>query len=107
MITKEQLNKKINEEIKAYDERLLTLDKQELIENAYNIAKTHEFYNFISASTECEADSSCIKELCSAVDEETEILASLCEFEMDYDEPMWCRWDDIEVVIRDSVDANR
>lgn len=103
MITKEQLNKKVNEEIKAYDEHLLTLEKEELIEKAYNIAKTHEFYNFISGCIDNEEESSCIKQLCSAADEETKILASLCEFEMDYDEPMWCRWDDIKVVIEDSV----
>lgn len=107
MITKEQLNKKINEEIKAYDEHLLEFEKEELIENAYNIAETHEFYNFISGCIDNEDDSSCIKELCSAVDEETEILASLCEFEMNYDEPMWGNWYDIEVVIRDFTNENK
>lgn len=107
MITKEQLNKKVNEEIKAYDEHLLDFEKEELIENAYNIAETHEFYNFISAYTEDEIDSPCIEGLCSVVNKETEILASLCKFEMDYDDPMWGNWYDIEVVIKDFVNENK
>lgn len=105
MRTVEEFTKIVEEENKKHNEELLSLSPATLIDNAWNIAKWQAIYDYIEG-----------KVIPYLEDEEDMFegfltlkinhpIASIYEYEFNYDEPQWTNWDNLDDVVREMFKA--
>lgn len=105
MRTVEEFIAIVEEENKKHNEELLKLSPATLIDNAWNIAKWQAIYDYIEG-----------KVIPYLEDEEDMFegfltpkinhpIASIYEYEFNYDEPQWTNWDNLDDVVREMFKA--
>lgn len=101
MRTVEEFAKIVKEENDKHNEELLNLSPATLINRAWEIAKWQAINDYIEG-----------KVIPYLEDEEEEFadfltleidepIAEIYEYELNYDEPMWMTWDDLDDVVRE------
>ena len=99
MRTVEEFIAIVEEENKKYNEDLLNKSQKALIERAWEIAKWQAIYDYMEERV-----------LPSLEDEEEEFenfltleinnpIAAIYEYELNYDEPQWTNWDNMDDVV--------
>lgn len=105
MRTVEEFAKIVKEENREYNERLLNMSPATLINRAWEIAKWQAIYDYMEG-----------KVIPYLEDEENEFeefltlevdnpIAAIYDFELDYDEPQWTTWDNLDDVVREMFGA--
>ena len=101
MRTVEEFAKIVKEENREYNERLLNMSPATLINRAWEIAKWQAIYDYMEG-----------KVIPSLEDGENEFeefltleidkpISAVYDFELNYNEPQWVNWDDLDDVVRD------
>ena len=99
MRTVEEFTKIVEEENKKHNEELLNLSPATLIARAWEIAKWQAIYDYMEGKV--------IPYLKDGENEFEEFLtlevdnpiAAIYDFELDYDEPQWTNWDNMDDVV--------
>lgn len=92
MRTVEEFTKIVEEENKKYNEDLLNLNPATLIDRAWEIAKWQAIYEYMKGKVV-----PCFEFLTLEIDEP---IYTIYDFELNYDEPMWTTWDNLDDVVR-------
>ena len=101
MRTVREFTKIVREENREHSERLLNMSPVTLIERAWEIAKWQAIYEYMEGKV--------IPYLEDGDDEFEEFLmleidkpiSAVYDFELNYNEPQWVNWDDLDDVVRD------
>ena len=104
MRTVDEFTKIVEEENDKHNEELLSLNPATLIDHAWEIAKWQAIYEYMEG-----------KVIPSLENEEEEFedfltleiddpISTIYDFELDYEEPMWTTWDNLNDVVRDMFD---
>ncbi len=99
MRTVEEFAKIVKEENREYNERLLNMSPATLIDRAWEIAKWQAIYDYMEGKVipylETEEDG--FEEFLTI--EINDPIASIYEYELNYDEPQWTNWDNMDDVV--------
>ena len=99
MRTVEEFTKIVREENREYNEKLLSMSPAKLIDCAWEIAKWQSIYDYIEDRVIPyleEGESGFEEFLTLEVDNP---IAAIYDFELDYDEPQWTNWDNMDDVV--------
>ena len=99
MRTVEEFTKIVKEENQKHNEELLNMNPATLIDRAWEIAKWQAIYEYMEG-----------KVIPSLENEEEEFedfltleiddpISTIYDFELDYEEPMWTTWDNLDDVV--------
>ena len=96
MRTIEEFTKIVKEENKKHNEELLNLSPATLIARAWEIAKWQAIYDYIEGKVipYLEDGEEMFEEFLT-LEIDCPIM-TMYEFELDYDEPMWTTWDNLD-----------
>ena len=101
MRTVEEFAKIVKEENREYSEKLLSMSPVALIERAFEIAKWQAIYDYMEGKVipylETEEDEF-EGFLTLEIDKP---ISAVYDFELNYNEPQWVNWDDLDDVVRD------
>ena len=99
MRTVEEFAKIVKEENREYNERLLNMSPVMLIARAWEIAKWQAIYDYIEGKVipYLEDGEEMFEEFLTL--EINNPIATIYDFELDYDEPMWTTWDNLDDVV--------
>ena len=99
MRTVEEFAKIVKEENREYNERLLNMSPATLIDRAWEIAKRQSIYDYMEEKVipyleegEDEFEGFLTLEI-------NDPIASIYEYELNYDEPQWTNWDNLDDVV--------
>ena len=99
MRTVEEFTKIVEEENKKHNEELLNLSPATLIARAWEIAEWQAIYDYMEDRVvpylENEEDG--FEEFLTL--EINDPIAAIYDFELNYDEPMWTTWDNLDDVV--------
>ena len=99
MRTVEEFTKIVEEENKKHNEELLNLSPATLIARAWEIAKWQAIYDYIEGKVipYLEDGEEIFEEFLTL--EINNPIATIYEFELDYDGPMWTTWDNLDDMV--------
>lgn len=99
MRTVEEFAKIVREENQKHNEELLKLDPATLIDRAWEIAKWQAIYEYMEGKVipYLEAGENEFEEFLTL--EINDPIASIYEYELNYDEPQWTTWDNLDDVV--------
>ena len=105
MRTVEEFAKIVREENQKYNEDLLNLSPATLIARAWEIAKWQAIYDYIEGKVipYLEDGEEMFEEFLTL--EVDNPIAAIYDFELDYDEPQWTTWDNLDDVVREMFRA--
>ena len=101
MRTVEEFAKIVKEENREYNERLLNMSPEMLIDRAWDIAKWQAIYDYMEGKVIPyleEGENGFDEFLTLEIDEP---ISEIYDFEFDYDEAMWTTWDSLDDVVRE------
>lgn len=101
MRTVEEFAKIVKEENNKHNEELLNLSPATLIDRAWEIAKWQSIYDYIEGKVipYLEDEEDMFEEFLTL--EINHPIASIYEYEFNYDEPQWMNWDNLDDVVRE------
>ena len=99
MRTIEEFTKIVKEENDKHNEELLSLNPATLIGHAWEIAKWQAIYDYIEGKVipYLEDGEEMFEEFLTL--EIDNPIAAIYDFELDYDEPQWTNWDNMDDVV--------
>lgn len=99
MRTIEEFTEIVKEENREYNERLLNMSPVMLIARAWEIAKWQAIYDYIEGKVipYLEDGEEMFEEFLTL--EINNPIATIYDFELDYDEPMWTIWDNLDDMV--------
>ena len=99
MRTIEEFTKIVKEENQKHNEELLNLSPATLIARAWEIARWQAIYDYIEGKVipYLEDGEEMFEEFLTL--EINNPIATIYDFELDYDEPMWTTWDSLDNVV--------
>ena len=99
MRTVEEFTKIVKEENEKHNEELLNLSPATLIARAWEIAKWQAIYDYIEGKVipYLEDGEEMFEEFLT-LEIDCPIM-TMYEFELDYDEPMWTTWDNLDDMV--------
>ena len=100
MRTVEEFAKIVEEENDKHNEELLNMSPATLIDRAWEIAKWQAIYNYIMemAIPHLEDEDEEFEDFLTL--EIDDPISTIYDFELDYEEPMWTTWDNLNDVVR-------
>ena len=105
MRTVEEFAKIVKEENREYNERLLNMSPEMLIDRAWDIAKWQAIYDYMEGKVipyleegEEEFEEFLMLEISNPI-------TTIYEYELEYDEPQWTTWDNLDDVVREMFRA--
>ena len=101
MRTVEEFAKIVKEENREYNERLLNMSPATLINRAWEIAKWQAIYDYMEGKVipYLEDGENEFEEFLTL--EIDKPISAVYDFELNYNEPQWVNWDDLDDVVRD------
>lgn len=99
MRTVEEFTKIVKEENREYNERLLNMSPATLINCAWEIAKWQAIYEYMEGKVIPyleDGEEMFEKFLTLEIDDP---IATIYDFEFEYNEPMWTTWDNLDDVV--------
>ena len=105
MRTVEEFIAIVEEENKKHNEKLLNMSPAMLIDRAWEIAKWQAIYEYIEGKVIPyleEGESGFEEFLTLEVDNP---ITAVYEYEIEYDEPQWTTWDNLDDVVREMFRA--
>ena len=104
MRTVEEFAKIVKEENDKHNEELLSLNPATLISRAWEIAKWQAIYEYMEGKVipYLENEEEEFEDFLAL--EIDEPISTIYDFELDYEEPMWTTWDDLDDLIHDMFD---
>ena len=105
MRTVEEFAKIVKEENREYNERLLNMSPATLINRAWEIAEWQAIYDYMEGKVIPyleEGESGFEEFLTLEVDNP---ITAVYEYEIEYDEPQWTTWDNLDDVVREMFRA--
>ena len=105
MRTVEEFAKIVKEENREYNERLLNMSPATLINRAWEIAKWQAIYDYMEGKVipYLEDGEEIFKEFLTL--EINNPIATIYEYELNYDEAQWTNWDNLDDVVREMFRA--
>ena len=99
MRTIEEFTKIVREENQKHNEKLLNMSPATLIDRAWEIAKWQAIYEYVEGKVipYLETEEEIFEEFLTL--EINNPIATIYDFEFDYDEPMWTTWDSLDNVV--------
>lgn len=99
MRTVEEFIAIVEKENKKHNENLLTMRPEMLIDRAWEIAKWQAIYDYIEGKVipYLEDGEEMFEEFLTL--EINNPIATIYDFELDYDEPMWTIWDNLDDMV--------
>ena len=99
MRTVEEFAKIVKEENREYSEKLLNMSPVALIERAWEIAKWQAIYEYMEGKVipYLEAGENEFEEFLML--EISNPITAIYEYELDYSEPQWTSWDNLDDVV--------
>ena len=99
MRTVEEFTKIVEEENRKHNEELLNLSPATLIDHAWEIAEWQAIYDYMEGKVipYLEDGEEMFEEFLTL--EINNPIATIYDFELDYDEPMWTTWDNLDDVV--------
>ena len=99
MRTVEEFTKIVKEENDKHNEELLNMSSATLINRAWEIAKWQAIYEYMEGKVipYLETEEEVFEEFLTL--EINNPIATIYDFELDYDEPMWTTWDSLDNVV--------
>lgn len=100
MRTVEEFTKIVKEENKKHNEELLNMSPAMLIDRAWEIAKWQAIYEYVMESVvpSLENEEEEFEDFLTL--EIDDPISTIYDFELDYEEPMWTTWDNLNDVVR-------
>ena len=105
MRTVEEFTKIVREENQKHNEKLLSMSPAMLIDRAWEIAKWQAIYEYMEGKVIPyleEGESGFEEFLTLEVDNP---ITAVYEYELEYDEPQWTTWDNLDDVVREMFRA--
>ena len=105
MRTIEEFTKIVREENREHNKSLLNMSPEALISYAWEIAKWQAIYDYMEEKVIPyleEGESGFEEFLTLEIDEP---ISTIYNFELEYDEPMWMTWDNLNDVVREMFRA--
>ena len=105
MRTVKEFTKIVEEENREYNERLLNMSPATLINRAWEIAKWQAIYDYIVEKVipYLENEEEEFEDFLTL--EIDDPISTIYDFELDYEEPMWTTWDNLDDVVREMFRA--
>ena len=105
MRTVEEFAKIVKEENREYNERLLNMSPATLINRAWEIAKWQAIYDYMEGKVipYLEDGENEFEEFLTL--EVDNPITAVYEYELEYDEPQWTTWDNLDDVVREMFRA--
>ena len=105
MRTVEEFIAIVREENKKHNEKLLTLSPAKLIDCAWEIAKWQAIYDYMEGKVipYLEDGENEFEEFLTL--EVDNPITAVYEYELEYDEPQWTTWDNLDDVVREMFRA--
>lgn len=105
MRTIEEFTKIVKEENDKHNGKLLTLSPATLIARAWEIAEWQAIYDYIEGKVipYLEDGEEMFEEFLTL--EIDDPISTIYDFELDYEEPMWTTWDNLNDVVREMFRA--
>ena len=97
-MTREEFNNAILEEFTSYQNKELKKSATQLFDDSYTIAKTTAIKDYLT-----ESDDESIENLYAYEEEHSTLLYDLCDYEYNYDMPMWGDWESLSLLVHDFV----
>lgn len=99
MRTVEEFAKIVKEENRKHNEELLSLSPATLIDRAWEIAEWQAIYDYMEGKVipYLEDGEEMFEEFLTL--EINDPIASIYEYELNYDEPQWTTWDNLDDVV--------
>ena len=99
MRTIEEFTKIVKEENEKHNEELLNLSPATLIDRAWEIAEWQAIYDYMEGKVipYLEDGEEMFEEFLTL--EINDPIASIYEYELNYDEPQWTNWDNLDDVV--------
>ena len=99
MRTIEEFTKIVEEENKKHNEELLNMSPATLINYAWEIAKWQAIYDYMEGKVVpyLEDGEEMFEKFLTL--EINNPIATIYDFELDYDEPMWTTWDNLDDMV--------
>ena len=100
MRTAEEFAKIVKEENREYNEKLLNMSPATLINRAWEIAKWQAIYDYMEGKVipYLENEEEEFEDFLTL--EIDDPISTIYDFELDYEEPMWTTWDNLDDVVR-------
>lgn len=100
MRTVEEFTKIVKEENDKYNEELLNMSPATLINRAWEIAKWQAIYDYMEEKVipYLENEEEEFEDFLTL--EIDDPISTIYDFELDYEEPMWTTWDNLDDVVR-------
>ena len=100
MRTVEEFTKIVKEENREYNEKLLNRSPATLINRAWEIAKWQAIYDYMEGKVipYLENEEEEFEDFLTL--EIDDPISTIYDFELDYEEPMWTTWDNLDDVVR-------
>ena len=100
MRTVEEFTKIVKEENRKHNEELLNLSPATLINRAWEIAKWQSIYDYMEGKVIpfLENEEEEFEDFLTL--EIDDPISTIYGFELDYEEPMWTTWDNLDDVVR-------
>ena len=103
MRTVEEFIAIVEKENEMHNDKLLSLSPATLIGRAWEIAKWQAIYDYImEVVVPCIDEEELTNFLTLEIDEP---ISTIYNFELEYDEPMWTTWDNLNDVVREMFRA--
>ena len=105
MRTVEEFTKIVEEKNREYNERLLNLSPATLIARAWEIAEWQAIYDYMEGKVipYLEDGEEMFEEFLTL--EINNPIATIYEYELNYDEAQWTNWDNLDDVVREMFRA--
>ena len=105
MRTVEEFTKIVEEENKKHNEELLNMSSSTLINRAWEIAKWQAIYDYMEGKVipYLEDGENEFEEFLTL--EVDNPITAVYEYELEYDEPQWTTWDNLDDVVREMFRA--
>ena len=105
MRTVEEFTKIVKEENEKHNEKLLNMSPAALINRAWEIAKWQAIYEYVMerAVPYLENEEEEFEDFLTL--EIDDPISTIYDFELDYEEPMWTTWDNLNDVVREMFRA--
>ena len=105
MRTVEEFIKIVEEENRKHNEELLSLSPATLIDRAWEIAEWQAIYDYMEGKVipYLEDGEEMFEEFLTL--EINDPIASIYEYELNYDEPQWTNWDNLDDVVLEMLRA--
>jgi len=96
-MTRKEFNKQIMHDFNEFKDAKLATDCFQIFEDSYEIAKITSLKDYLT-----ERDDEFVVPLFD-LSSKFRVLFCLYDFEISYDTPQWCNWDDIDAMVSDFI----